>query len=90
MDLVVGAKKVIIAMAHTNKGKSKILKRCTLPLTAFKEANLIVTEMAVMEVREDGLHLLEVHPRFTVEEVVSLTEAPLIINEVLPMKGVTI
>lgn len=88
MDLVVGAKKVIIAMTHTNKGKSKILKLCTLPLTAYKQVNLIVTEMAVMEVREDGLHLLEVHPSFTIQEVIAATEAELIIDKVIPMKGV--
>lgn len=88
MDLVVGAKKVIIAMTHTNKGKSKILKCCTLPLTAYKQVNLIVTEMAVMEVREDGLHLLEVHPSFTIQEVIAATEAELIIDKVIPMKGV--
>ncbi len=90
MDLVVGAKKVIIAMSHTNNGKSKILKRCTLPLTAFKQANLIVTEMAVMEVCDDGLHLLEVHPNFTVEQVIAATEATLMIDKVALMKGVTI
>ncbi|MGD9605022.1 MAG: 3-oxoacid CoA-transferase subunit B [Bacilli bacterium] len=90
MDLVVGAKKVIIAMQHTNNGKSKILKRCVLPLTAYKQANLIVTEMAVMEVRDDGLHLLEVHPNYSIDEVVAVTEATLIIDQVLPMKGVSI
>lgn len=90
MDLVVGAKKVIIAMSHTNNGKSKILKKCTLPLTAYKQANLIVTEMAVMEVCEDGLHLREVHPSYTVSQVVDATEATLIVNKVEAMKGVTI
>ncbi|MFO7968905.1 MAG: 3-oxoacid CoA-transferase subunit B [Candidatus Izemoplasmatales bacterium] len=88
MDLVTGAKKVIIAMRHTNKGRVKILKKCRLPLTAFNQANLFVTEMAVMEVKEDGLHLLEVNPKYTVKEVIEATEAELIISEVLPMKGV--
>ncbi|HKM29838.1 MAG TPA: 3-oxoacid CoA-transferase subunit B [Bacilli bacterium] len=88
MDLVSGAKKVIIAMTHTNKGKLKILKRCILPLTAYKKVDLIVTEMAVMEVREDGLHLLEVNPSFTIQEVIAATEAELIIDKVIPMKGV--
>lgn len=87
MDLVMGAKKVIIAMTHTNKGIPKILSRCTLPLTAFRQANLIVTEMAVMEVKEDGLHLLEVHPDYTIQQVRDLTGANLIINNVAPMKG---
>ena len=88
MDLVTGAKKVIIAMRHTNRGIPKILKKCTLPLTAKHQVNLIVTEMAVMEVREDGLYLLEVHPDFTIEDVKNATEADLIIQDVQPMKGV--
>lgn len=88
MDLVVGAKRVIIAMTHSNKGVPKILKKCSLPLTAYKQANLIVTEMAVIEVLEDGLHLLEVNPEYTIEQVVQATEAPLIINQVIPMRGI--
>ncbi len=89
MDLVTGAKKVIIAMRHTNKGVPKILKKCHLPLTASHQVNLIVTEMAVMEVRKDGLHLLEVHPDYSVDDVVKATEAELIIDNVIPMKGVS-
>ncbi|QLY40530.1 3-oxoacid CoA-transferase subunit B [Hujiaoplasma nucleasis] len=88
MDLVTGAKKVIIAMRHTNRGEVKILKKCRLPLTAYKQANLIVTEMAVMRVEEDGLHLLEVNPQYSIEDVVKVTEAELIIGEVLAMKGI--
>lgn len=80
MDLVTGAKKVIIAMTHTNKGKPKILKECTLPLTAKNQVNLIVTEMGVMEVKEDGLHLVEYNPMFTLEEIKAATEADLIIK----------
>ena len=87
MDLVTGAKKVIIAMRHTNKGRVKILKKCRLPLTAFRQANLIVTEMAVMEVKDDGLHLLEVNPAFTIDDVVKATDAELIIRDVKPMRG---
>lgn len=82
MDLVVGAKKVIIATTHTNKGVSKIKKKCSLPLTAFGEVNMIVTEMAVMEVKEDGLHLVERHPDVSIEEIVAATEADLIIHDV--------
>ena len=81
MDLVTGAKKVIIAMTHTNRGKPKILKECTLPLTARNQVNLIVTEMGVIEVHEDGLHLLEYNPEFTIEEIINATEAKLIIND---------
>jgi 3-oxoacid CoA-transferase B subunit len=87
MDLVTGAKQVIIATRHTNKGRTKILKKCRLPLTAYRQANLIVTEMAVMAVKEDGLHLLEVHPDYSIDEVVQLTDADLIINDVKVMKG---
>lgn len=80
MDLVVGAKKVIVAMEHTAKGAPKILKKCTLPLTAAKEVNLIVTEMGVIEVTENGLVLKEIAPDTTVEEVKAATEAELIIS----------
>lgn len=80
MDLVVGAKKVIIAMQHTNKGQHKILKRCTLPFTALKVVDLIVTEMGVMEVTENGLLLTEINPDYTLEEVQEATEAKLIIS----------
>ncbi|MCU6396665.1 3-oxoacid CoA-transferase subunit B, partial [Enterobacter quasiroggenkampii] len=65
MDLVVGAKKVIVAMEHTAKGNHKILKKCTLPLTAANQVNLIITEMAVMEVTKEGLVLRELGPEAT-------------------------
>jgi acetate CoA/acetoacetate CoA-transferase beta subunit len=81
MDLVVGAKKVIIAMEHTVKGNHKILKKCNLPLTAAKEVNMIITEMGVMEVTDKGIVLKEINPEFTVEEVQAATEAELIIAE---------
>lgn len=81
MDLVVGAKKVIIAMEHTNKGKFKILKNCTLPLTAKGQADLIITEMGVMKVTPEGLVLTEYNPEYTVEEICDATEASLIISE---------
>ena len=81
MDLVVGAKKVIIAMEHTVKGNHKIFKECNLPLTAAGEVNLIITEMGVMEVTENGLVLREINPEYSVEEVQAATEAELIIPE---------
>ena len=81
MDLVVGAKKVIIAMEHTIKGNHKILKKCNLPLTAAKEVDMIVTEMGVMEVTEEGLILKEINPEFTIDEVQDATEAELIIPD---------
>lgn len=78
MDLVVGAKKVIVAMEHTTKdGQPKILKECTLPLTAFKEVNLIITNKAVIEVTENGLVLKEIAAGLTIEEVKQATEAEL-------------
>lgn len=80
MDLCTGAKKVIIATTHTDKhGKPKILKKCRLPLTACKEADMIVTDMAFIERTEDGLVLREIAPDTTVENVLSKTEADLII-----------
>lgn len=81
MDLVVGAKKVIIAMTHTAKGEKKILKKCTLPLTAKGQVNMIVTEMGVMEVTPEGLLLKELAPDVTVDEVIAATEADLIIAD---------
>jgi len=80
MDLVTGAKKVILATTHTNKGKAKILKRCTLPLTAQNQVNMIITEMGVIAVKEDGLHLLEYNPEYTINEIIEATEATLHIN----------
>jgi acetate CoA/acetoacetate CoA-transferase beta subunit len=83
MDLVTGAKNVIIATTHqTAKGESKIKKVCTLPLTAYKKVNLIVTELAVFQVKADGLHLIERHKDVSIEEIVSKTDADLIINHV--------
>jgi len=81
MDLLTGAKKVIVAMEHTAKGAAKILKRCSLPLTAQKAVDLIVTEMAVMEYTEDGLLLKEIGEGFTLEEVLNATEAELIVAD---------
>lgn len=83
MDLVSGAKKVIIAMTHTAKGEAKILKKCTLPLTAVGKIKLIVTELAVIEVMPYGLLLKEIAPGITVEDVLRLTEANLIISDEL-------
>lgn len=80
MDLVVGAKKVILTMEHTQKGAPKILKKCTLPLTASGQVNMIITEMGVMEITPEGIVLTEVHPEFTVEDVQAATEATLIIS----------
>ncbi|HBE88143.1 MAG TPA: succinyl-CoA--3-ketoacid-CoA transferase [Elusimicrobia bacterium] len=78
MDLVAGAKNVIIAMEHVNKnGAPKILKKCTLPLTAVGEVDLIVTDMAFIRVTKKGLVLEEIAEDTTVEEVIKATDAPL-------------
>jgi len=81
MDLVVGAKVVIVAMQHTQKDAPKILKKCTLPLTAKNQVNKIITEMAYIEVTKEGLVLRELGPDATVESVVAATGAKLIIPE---------
>lgn len=69
MDLVVGSKKVIVAMEHTAKGKIKIVKKCDLPLTAYREVNVIITERCVFNVTEDGLLLTEINPMFTIDDI---------------------
>ncbi|MDW7670885.1 MAG: CoA-transferase, partial [Bacillota bacterium] len=83
MDLVVGAKKVILAMEHTAKGRPKILQECTLPLTARKEVNLIVTEMGVFEITPGGMILREIAPDTTVEEIRKVTEADFVVHDPL-------
>ena len=77
MDLLVGTRKVILAMEHTAKGSPKIMKKCTLPLTAKGQVNLIVTEMCVIEVTDNGLLVTELHPEFTKEQVQEATDARL-------------
>ncbi|MBR1648783.1 MAG: 3-oxoacid CoA-transferase subunit B [Alphaproteobacteria bacterium] len=80
MDLTVGAKKVIIAMEHTtSKGEARIVKDCNIPLTAEHEVDMIITERAVIEVAPQGLILKEINKAFTLEEVISSTEAELIV-----------
>ena len=81
MDLVAGAKRVIVAMTHTAKGSPKIVKECDLPLTALRRVDLIVTDLAVIEPTDDGLVLREVGPGVTVEQVLEATQATLIVPE---------
>lgn len=82
MDLVTGAKKVIVSMTHTDKhGSPKILDNCTLPLTAKSQVNMIVTEMAVMDITKEGILVKEINPAFSKEEVQNATGCPLIFDE---------
>lgn len=80
MDLLAGAKRVILAMEHTAKGNHKILKECTLPLTAAGAVNMIITEMGVMNVTPEGLELVEINPAFTLDEVRQATGCDLIVS----------
>lgn len=81
MDLVAGARRVIIAMEHTTKdGQSKILKKCSLPLTGLKVVNTIVTEMAYINVTSNGLVLEELAPGLTAEDVQRATQARLVVS----------
>ncbi|MBN1828562.1 MAG: CoA transferase subunit B [Deltaproteobacteria bacterium] len=81
MDLVTGAKRVIIAMSHTQKGEPKILKKCTLPLTAAGRVTDIITEMGYMKITPSGLVLKEIAPGVAVEDIRAATEAILIIPD---------
>lgn len=81
MDLVAGAKKVVVAMLHSAKGQPKILKKCTLPLTAVGKVNMIITEKAVIEVTPQGLVLTEIMEGSSLEDILNCTEADLIIKD---------
>ncbi len=81
MDLVTGAKRVIVAMTHTAKGSPKVVKRCSLPITSMRRVDLIVTELAVIEPTEDGLVLRETAPGVTVEQVLRATHAHLTVPD---------
>jgi 3-oxoacid CoA-transferase B subunit len=84
MDLVAGARRVIVAMQHSAKGRPKIVPRCTLPLTATRRVTLIVTDMAVIEPTDDGLVLRERAPGVAVEAIVAATSARLMVPGEVP------
>ncbi|MFT4838140.1 MAG: 3-oxoacid CoA-transferase subunit B [Nonlabens sp.] len=85
MDLVASAENIIVAMMHTNRaGESKLLKRCSLPLTGVNCINKVVTNLAVLEVTEEGFKLLERAPGVSVEEIQNATEGTLIIDGEIP------
>lgn len=91
MDLVVGAKKVIVGTSHTTKdGQPKLLKECRLPLTAAGEVDLIVTELGVLRPNRGTMMLLEKNPNFTVDQIRELTEAPLEISPELKEMVLTV
>lgn len=84
MDLVSGAKRVIVAMQHAAKGKSKIVAKCTLPLTSTRPVSLVVTDMAVIAFIDDRAILLETAPGVSIAEVMAVTEAELVIPDIVP------
>lgn len=85
MDLVASAENIIVAMMHTNKaGESKILKECTLPLTGVNCVKKIVTELAVLEIKDGKFHLLERAPGVSVEEIIDKTEGELVVEGDIP------
>ena len=84
MDLVTGAKRVIVAMQHAAKGKSKIVKRCSLPLTSLRPVDLLVTELAVIAFTDGRASLMERAPGTSVDQVVAATEAELVIPSHVP------
>jgi len=85
MDLVASAENIIVAMMHTNKeGESKILKTCTLPLTGVGCVKKVVTELAVMEIKDGKFHLIERAPGVSVEEIVAKTEGDIVVPDAVP------
>jgi 3-oxoacid CoA-transferase subunit B len=85
MDLVASAENIIVAMMHSNKaGESKLLKTCSLPLTGVNCIKKIVTELAVLEIKEGKFHLIERAPGVSVEEIISKTEGDLVVPDFVP------
>jgi len=84
MDLVDGAKRVIVAMQHSAKGKPKIVKRCTLPLTSLRPVDLVVTELAVISFAGGRPALVETAPGVSVQQVIAATEAELVVPQHVP------
>ena len=88
MDLAAGARRVVIAMQHTAKGKSKIVRQCTLPLTSVRPVSLVVTELAVISFPEGRATLLETAPGVSVQQVLAATEAELVVPQPIPQMSI--
>jgi acetate CoA/acetoacetate CoA-transferase beta subunit len=84
MDLVTGAKRVVVAMQHTAKGKPKLIKQCTLPLTSARTVDLVVTELAVISFAEGRPTLVETAPGISIAQVLAATEAELVVLPQVP------
>ena len=84
MDLVSGARRVIVAMQHTAKGASKIVKTCTLPITSVRPVDLVVTELAVIAFKDGRATLLETGPGISTAQVAAATEAELVVPKQVP------
>jgi len=84
MDLVTGAKRVVVAMQHTAKGKAKIVRECSLPLTSARRIDLVVTDMAVIAFKDGRARLLETAPGVSVADVLAVTEATLEVPDTVP------
>jgi acetate CoA/acetoacetate CoA-transferase beta subunit len=84
MDLVCGAKRVVVAMQHTARGASKIVKTCSLPITSTRAVDLVVTELAVIGFPDGRATLLEVAPGVSTDQVINATEAPLVVADHVP------
>jgi len=88
MDLVSGARRVVVAMQHTAKGRSKVVRECTLPLTSSRTIHLLVTELAVIGFPEGRATLLETAPGVDVQEVLAATEAKLVVPSTVPQMSI--
>jgi len=84
MDLVCGAKRVVVAMQHTARGASKIVKTCSLPITSTRAVDLVVTELGVIGFPDGRATLLEVAPGVSTDQVIDATEAPLVVADHVP------
>ena len=85
MDLVASAKNIIVAMMHTNpQGESKLLKKCTLPLTGVGVVKKVVTDLAVLDITSEGFRLLERAPGVSVEQIIAATEGRLVVEGEIP------